>query len=109
MPNASKDGIWIIDVEGKTVFANLRMAEILGTSPSEMIGQNSFEYVYPEDLPAATRLFDAKAQGDARAFRFKLRCADGSAVWVDALGTPLYNPAGVFTGIVGTFATISTL
>jgi hypothetical protein len=30
-----------------------RMAEILGTSPSEMVGRPSFAYVFPEDVEAA--------------------------------------------------------
>ena len=101
------DGVWIIDVEGKTVFANERMAEILGTSPAEMSGQVSFSYVYPEDAAAAQRLFEAKSHGDSKPFHFKLRRKDGSAVWVDVQGTPLHNAAGVFNGIVGTF-TVST-
>lgn len=103
----SQDGIWIIDVEGKTVFANARMAEILGTSVDQLIGRDSFVYVYPEDAPAAQHLFEAKSRGDFKPFHFKLRRDDGSAVWVDVQGTPLHNAAGVFNGIVGTF-TLST-
>jgi PAS domain-containing protein len=38
------DGIWIVDVKGQTVYANQRMAEILGTTPAEMIGHPSFDY-----------------------------------------------------------------
>ena len=33
-----KDGIWIIDAQAKTMYANDRMAEILGTITAEMIG-----------------------------------------------------------------------
>ena len=91
----SQDGIWIIDAEGKTVFANARMAEILATSGDEMIGQNSFDYVYPEDSPAAQRLFESKMRGDTKPFHFRLRRKDGSPVWVDVQGTPLHNAAGI--------------
>ena len=80
------------------------MAEILGTSPSEMVGRPSFTYVFPEDIEAAQRLFEEKTRGDAKPFHFKLRRKDGSGVWVDVQGTPLYNAAGVFRGIVGTFS-----
>jgi len=98
------DGIWIIDDNGQTVFANQRMADILGTSPPEMIGQPSFAYVFPEDVAAAQRLFDGKKRGDINPFHFKLRRKDGSPVWVDVQGTPMYNAAGRFNGIVGTFS-----
>lgn len=99
-----RDGIWIIDVDALTVYANDRMAEILGTSPSEMIGQPSFTYVFPEDIKSAQRLFEARKHGGAEPFHFKLRRKDGSPVWVDVQGTPMYNAAGAFKGIVGTFS-----
>jgi PAS domain S-box-containing protein len=79
------------------------LLKILGTSPSEMIGRASFDYVFPEDVDAAQRLFDAKTRGDTKPFHFRLRRKDGSAVWVDVQGT-MHNAAGVFSGIVGTFS-----
>lgn len=105
--NKPQDGIWIIDVDGYTVYASSRMAEILGIPAAELIGRHSFEYVFPEDAPAAQRLFESKKGGDAKAFNFRLRKQDGSAICVNVQGTPLHNAAGVFNGIVGTF-TVST-
>ena len=101
------DGIWIINVEANTVYANERMAEILGTSPAEMMGRPSFTYVFPEDVEAAKHLFDSKTRGDSSRFHFKLRRQDGSAVMVDVQGTPMHNAKGVFQGIVGTFSVSS--
>ncbi len=98
-----KEGIWIIDAEAQTIFANEGMAEILGTSPSEMIGQPSFTYVFPSDVQAAQRLFDMKKGGNAAPFHFALRRKDGTAASVTVQGTPIKNKAGVFMGIVGTF------
>jgi PAS domain S-box-containing protein len=102
--SVAKDGIWIIDINGNTVYANERMAEILGTSPSAMIGQASFAYIYPEDQKAAQQLFEAKKDGGIDPFHFRLRRKDGTAVWVDVQGTPMYNATRKFTGIVGTFS-----
>jgi PAS domain S-box-containing protein len=99
-----RDGIWIIDADGRTIYANDRMAEILKTHPSEMVGQPSFTYVFPEDVENAQRLFEAKKNGGIEPFHFKLRRKDGSPVWVDVQGTPMRNAAGEFTGIVGTFS-----
>ena len=99
-----REGIWIIDAEAQTIYANEGMAEILGTSPSEMIGQPSFTYVFPADVEAAQRLFDVKKGGNATPFRFSLRRKDGTAIAVTVQGTPINNKAGVFMGIVGTFS-----
>jgi len=83
------------------------MAEILRTSPSEMIGHPSFAYVFPEDEEAAQRLFDGKKRGDIDPFHFHLRRKDGPSVWVDVQETPMYSEAGKFNGIVGTFSVSS--
>lgn len=103
IPKTQTDGIWIIDAEGRTVFANDMMAEILGTTGAKLSGTDSFLYVFPEDLEAAQRLFATKQAGSPAPFHFRLRRADGSPIWVDVQGTPLRNAAGHFNGIVGTF------
>jgi PAS domain S-box-containing protein len=97
------EGIWIIDAEGRTVYANEPMAEMLGTTTTTMIGNDSFAFVFPEDLPAAQHLFSLKQGGSSAPFTFKLRRADGSSIWTDVQGTPMHNAAGRFIGIVGTF------
>ncbi len=101
-----QDGIWIIDSNASTLYANAAMAEILGEEPSRLIGKPSFAYVFPEDLPAAQQLFENKQRGDASPFQFRLRRADGSAIHVLVQGTPMHNVAGEFLGIVGTFRVI---
>lgn len=98
------DGIWIIDSDAHTLFANAPMADILGTTSADLVGQPSFDYVFPEDASAAQKLFEAKARGDTNPFHFKPRRKDGSPIWVDVQGTPMKNAAGDFIGIVGTFS-----
>ena len=101
--NRRLSGIWIIDGQGKTAYANESMAEILGTTPAELIGEDSFDYVFPADREAAGRLFAMKQAGSSAPFQFKLQRKDGTPVWVDVQGTPMHNSAGHFIGIVGTF------
>ena len=100
----SADGIWIIDSDAKTLYANAAMAAILGADGTKMLGQPSFQYVFPEDAPAAQKLFENKQGGEAAPFHFRLRREDGSEIWVDVQGTPMKNAAGDFIGIVGTFS-----
>src|SRR5579862_4300528 len=102
------DGIWIIDAEARTTYLNDRMAEILGAVPSEIMGQDSLAFVFPEDLAQAQQLFANKKAGNTLPFRFRLRQKDGSPVWVDVQGTPMFNAAGEFLGIVGTFTALDT-
>lgn len=100
---ALPDGLWIIDSKGATVYANEDMAKMLGTTISDLLGKDSFLYVFPEDLDAARRLFAAKQSGSRAPFRFRLRRVDGSPIWADVQPTPMRNAAGQFIGIVGSF------
>ena len=45
MVAASPDGLWVFDEEGRTVFANERMAQLLGRDPDDMVGFSVFEAV----------------------------------------------------------------
>lgn len=98
------DGIWIIDSNAQTLYANAAMGQILGLDAADLIGQPSFDYIFPEDAAAAQKLFESKQHGDTNPFHFKLKRKDGSSVWVDVQGTPMRNAAGDFIGIVGTFS-----
>ena len=98
-----RDGIWTIDAAGITAFANEPMAAMLGTTVGEMIGKSSFDFVYPEDLEAARRLFEGKSRGDMSPFEFRIRRVDGTPFWVTVQGTPMRDEAGQFSGVIGTF------
>jgi PAS domain S-box-containing protein len=102
------DGLWIINDKGETVFVNDDMAQILGTTSTDLMGKDSFHFVFPEDEEAARRLFAEKIAGSLAPFHFRLRRADGSSVWADVQGTPMRNAAGKFLGIVGSFTVSKT-
>jgi len=102
---AASAGIWIIDPHGNTKFVSQRMAEILGESKEALERGNSFDYIYPEDMDAARRLHQAKHKGDLNPYRFRLRRADGSPVWVEVQGTPLFED-GKMSVVVGTFQVV---
>lgn len=98
-----RDGVWIIDADGNTLFASERMAEILESTPMRMIGRSSFEHIFPEDQDEARRLFEGKKRGDLDPFTFRLRTDRGKARWVEVQGTPMHDASGKFKGVVGTF------
>jgi two-component system cell cycle sensor histidine kinase/response regulator CckA len=96
-------GIWKIDADGTTTYANEAMAGLLRTTVDKMVGKPSFDFVYPEDFEAARQLFEAKGRGDTRPFEFRVRRADDTPLWVSVFGTPMHDAAGKFLGIIATF------
>src|SRR5262249_37193307 len=41
----ANEGIWLLDAEGRTIYANARLAEMLGYSAAEMIGRQNLEFM----------------------------------------------------------------
>ena len=104
---AVPEGIWIVSPEGRTVFSNRRMAEVLGVEFDSMVQQSCFACVFPEDAADAQRLFARALRGDRRPFDFRLRRADGSPTWVSISCMTMKNATGEAVALLGLFTEIN--
>ncbi len=104
---AVPEGIWVVDPEGRTIFSNQRMAEILGVAFEAMHEQSCFSCVHPEDADAARSNFARALSGDRRPFDFRLRRADGSPIWVSITCMPMCDDAGAPFGLLGMFSEVT--
>jgi PAS domain S-box-containing protein len=104
---AIPEGIWVVSPEGRTVFSNRRMAELLGVEYESMAEQSCFGCVYPEELADAQRNFARTFAGDRRPFDFRLRRADGSPIWVSISCMPVCDDTGTQVALLGLFSDIS--
>ncbi len=86
------DGVWTIDDEGRTTYANPRLAELLGTSVDELLGTPPERWVGEErELPAR---LDRRRHGVSEQYETTLRRADGTFLWVLISATPLDSRRG---------------
>jgi PAS domain S-box-containing protein len=104
---AVPDGIWIVDPQGRTIFNNERMADILASDNESLSEQSCFDCVFPEDLPEAQRRFAQGMAGNRTPFDFRLRRNDGSEVWVSISCGPISDASGSVAGVIGLFAEIA--
>jgi two-component system cell cycle sensor histidine kinase/response regulator CckA len=104
---AVPEGIWVVSPEGRTIFCNERMAELLGTDVEALQRLSCFDPVFPDDLGEAQRQFRLQMAGGGQPFDFRLRRIDGSAIWVNISCMPMYDDGGVCTGLLGLFTDIS--
>jgi hypothetical protein len=104
---AVPEGIWVVDPQGRTIFSNRRMAEILGTDFDSMAEQSCFACVFPDELADAQRHFARTLAGDHRPFEFRLRRADGSPIWVSISCMPMCDDTGAPVGLLGLFSDIT--
>jgi PAS domain S-box-containing protein len=92
------EGIWSVDAQGVTTYANPRMAEMLGYTVEELMGRNAFDLAYPGDLERAYKNWERRREGVADRPEFRFVCKDGSVLWTYCSATPLLGPSGDFLG-----------
>ncbi len=76
------EGIWVLDGDGVITYANVRIAEILGTSPGDLVGRNADEFFFPADLSVERIRADNVRRGHKEQFDRRMRRSDGAEIWV---------------------------
>jgi PAS domain S-box-containing protein len=98
------EGIWMLDTEARTTFANGRMAELLGYEPDELLGRSCFDFIHPEELERGRAGFVTRMQGDRQPREYRFVRRDGAIVWLDFTATPIgdgfSNENSVVTGLL---------
>lgn len=104
------EGIWALDAEGHTAFANDLMAEMLGTSPTAMVGRTAFDFldavgqsIFAQSF-ACQRLHRASA---VERHEIPFLRADGTALWTLVSTTPIVDDEGYHQGTLAMVADIS--
>ena len=97
----SFDLITIHDSDGVTKYESPAASRVLGYPPGTLIGKTPFETLHPRDVARAREAFEALIKGEVTVAPLVLRFrhADGSWVYLEALGNNLLEHPGI-RGIV---------
>ncbi|HEU5305301.1 MAG TPA: PAS domain S-box protein [Gemmatimonadales bacterium] len=97
----SSDLVTIVSLEGTILYASDSAERIVGYTPGSLVGTSLLSYLEADDVHSVQGLLrTANGRGrDGTAIEFTLRRADGSPVWLEAVGTNLVNDATI-RGIV---------
>ncbi|WP_435186367.1 PAS domain-containing sensor histidine kinase [Halobellus sp. EA9] len=83
----SQDKVVLLDESGTFTYANDAVEPILGFAPEELVGENAFEYIHPEDREAVRTAFERTIESDAfteASVEYRHRTKDGSWVWLES-------------------------
>jgi PAS domain S-box-containing protein len=83
----AQDKIVLLDEEGRFTYANAATERILGWEPDELVGQNAFDYVHPEDVDELRAAFDRTIDADTflvTTVEYRHEAKDGSWVWLES-------------------------
>lgn len=74
----SSDFIYVLDKEGRFIFANREVEHLLGYSPEEILGKHFSEVMHPEDVESLGHSFAERRTGQRATHRMEVRLASRS-------------------------------
>lgn len=105
--NTAQEGIWALDRHGRTIFANPRLAELLGTSTEDVVARPVADFLFPEDIDFSNERISANLAGQTEDFEIRFRRVDGSALHALGATAPLRGSDGEIIGALGGFVDLS--
>ncbi|HSL43176.1 MAG TPA: PAS domain S-box protein [Anaerolineales bacterium] len=103
------EGIWVVDIKGRTSFVNHRMAQMLKyDSPNDLLNRSAFDFVPEEDLEELRANFLTRLNKNSSVhYDVRLRCRDGSLIWASVASNNLLDVNGNIIGRMALFMDIT--
>ena len=106
--DTASEGICAMNAEGQLTYVNRRAAEMLGyDAPNTLLGRSTLDFMFEEDRqdPSVLEGWNGGVQNQ---FDFRLRCLDGTELWVLASTSPILDQAGDFDGALVMFTDVTS-
>ena len=101
-------GIVELEADGRCVFANTRVCELLGRAPADVLAHGWLEAVYPDDRPSFDRAWRAAVDGDGElGIELRFQRPDGQVIWAQVTAVVVRDPWGSLSGWLGTIVDIT--
>lgn len=94
--------IWMADPDRKVIYVNRSCLEFMGLELKDVLGRVNEEWVNPEHMPEAMRIYE-KAVQERKPYTLEcqVRRYDGEYRWLLYRGVPRLLPNGEFLGFIG--------
>ncbi len=99
--DTANEGIWLLDLEGKTKFVNKRMADMLGYDVDEMKGRPIYAYLDHVSQEAYVRHRSRPIDRITDPLEIRLSVKDGSSIYARVLCNDIHDKDGSVVGALG--------
>jgi two-component system cell cycle sensor histidine kinase/response regulator CckA len=89
----TNEGVWWLDAATKATFVNERLAQLLGYSSQELLGESMLDFVHEASRQAVSDGVAAHPHGAVRQIEARLVCSDGKDLWVLLDAAPIFEGA----------------
>jgi PAS domain S-box-containing protein len=88
-------------LDGSYVYVSPSIKQVMGYEPQEVIGKSILDFIHPDDVEyVSSCMMRAADEGTTQSSQHRYKTADGSYIWIETLGTPLYNRKKSIVGFV---------
>jgi PAS domain S-box-containing protein len=101
------EGIWMLDSDLLTCFANRRMAEMLGVTVGEMLGRPVLDFLFEQDVESRRTVLARRKRGVSETLEGRYCRKDGSELWAKVTTTPSFGADGTFEGVLAMVSDIT--
>jgi diguanylate cyclase (GGDEF)-like protein/PAS domain S-box-containing protein len=103
----AQEGIWQLDPDGTTTYVNRKMADMLGYTVEEMVGESAWTFLEPDTHAQAREDLASQREGTPLQTEARLRHRDGRTMRALIVSSPLFDPDGRFSGVLGMVSDIT--
>jgi len=96
--STAREGIWLLDQEANTIYANDRLAEMLGYSTAEMLGRPLFDFMEDAEKLESAQHFRERTNGKPDQYDFRFRRKNGEDLWAIVSASSMFDVNGKFIG-----------
>ncbi len=104
---AANEGLWAIDAQERTVHANSRMAQMLGTTVEALLGTSLFDFMDEAGIAQCLQNLERRRNGVSEQHDFVFVRRDGGRVHTSMRTSPIIDAAGVYQGSVALVADVT--
>jgi PAS domain S-box-containing protein len=90
----ANQGIWIVDLDGRTTFANAKMAQMLACSVDELTGVSPLEFLDERGRALFGEHLESHRGGRSSQSEMLFRAKDGSERWTIVDASPVLDGSG---------------
>jgi sigma-B regulation protein RsbU (phosphoserine phosphatase) len=101
LSKTANEGIWILNTENITTYANPKIAEMLGYTPEEMVGMSFFHFMNAEARIQAEVNLARVRKGTSRRYDVKFVRKDSGDLWASLSTSPILDDEGHYEGMLG--------
>jgi PAS domain S-box-containing protein len=95
-----EDFVTVLDTHENRLYISPSCYRVTGWKPEEVMGTPWDARLHPEDIPLIKQSRAANRAGQSTLTEHRIRCRDGSWMWVEARCKPLLGPTGEVTQLL---------